>query len=321
MSAIMPYILLIIGFVLLVKGADFFVDGASGIAKLLKVPTLIIGLTIVAMGTSAPEAAVSITAALQGSNGLSIGNAVGSNIFNLLVVCGICAAIKPLNVAQSIIEKELPYSILAAAAALFVCADVFLDKSGTNIITRSDGILLLLLFVVFLYVTIRSALKGRKDYVEEEGAKKVKPVIAILLAVGGLAGIIIGGQFVVDSATTIAQSFGVSQNLIGLTICAVGTSLPELVTSVAAAKKGDSDMAIGNVVGSNIFNLLFVLAASATVSPITLDTASIYDLLVLIVVSVIALLYVAKSKKLNRWQGISFLVMYAAYTAYILIRA
>jgi len=322
MSYILPYVLLIVGFILLVKGADFFVDGASSIAAKLKVPAVIIGLTIVAFGTSAPEAAVGITASLSGSNEIAVGNVVGSNIFNLLMVVGFCAAIKPFVAERAIMKNEYPLSVLGAFILLVMLMDIKLDGANATVVSRGDGIILLCFFVIFMVMTVRSAFSGRDGGSEEEENIKVMSYpVSILLLIGGLAGIIVGGQFVVNSSKTIALSFGLSETLVGLTIVAIGTSLPELVTSIVAARKGMSSLAIGNVVGSNLFNIFFILGISATISPMTVEVKSIFDTLILIAISIIIyLMSMKKSKEYTRIDGIFMLLMYVAYTAYIIIR-
>lgn len=322
MSYILPYILLIIGFILLVKGADFFVDGASSIAAKLKVPAVIIGLTIVAFGTSAPEAAVGITASLNGSNEIAVGNVVGSNIFNLLMVVGFCAAIKPFIPESSIMKNEYPLSILGAFVLLIMLMDIPLDGASATTVSRSDGIILLCFMVIFMVMTVRSALNSRNDdNSENEKIKVMSGFISSVFLIGGLFGIIVGGQLVVNSAKTIAASFGLSETLIGLTVVAIGTSLPELVTSIVAARKGMSGLAIGNVVGSNLFNIFFILGISAAISPMSVELKSIYDTLILIAVSIIMyLMTMKKSKEYTRINGIFLILMYVAYTAYIIIR-
>lgn len=280
----MNYILLLIGFALLVKGADYFVDGSSNIAKKLRIPSLIIGLTIVAFGTSAPEAAVSITASINGQNGMAIGNVIGSNIFNLLMVIGASGIIKPLLVEKSILSREFPFTLLISIILIILSSDILFFNSSINTINRIDGIILLILFIVFLYYLINSAMKNRKeslcdtetsadlDMSNIKSIEKSNTMIkSILISVIGIAAIIFGGNLVVDSASNIASSFGVNDQLIGLTVVSIGTSLPEFVTSIIAATKGESDLALGNVLGSNIFNILFVIGASALISPMTVD--------------------------------------------------
>ena len=309
------YLLLIVGFVLLIKGADFFVDGSSAVAKRLKVPSLIIGMTIVAMGTSLPETSVSVSASLLGKNDLAISNAVGSNIFNLMVVCGVCAVLCPMAVSKDTLKKDIPFSVLAAGVLLVLGA-------FTGIVQRWGGIILLALFAVFLYMMISSAKKARAaGEAAEEDEYKIRPVWKCLLCiVGGGAAIAVGGKMVVDGASDIARSFGISDNIIGMTIVALGTSLPELVTSVVAARKGEIDMALGNVVGSNIFNILFVLGIAATISPMAYTMQNTIDAAVLIAMTIMVLLLCMPKKKMLRWHGALMLAVYAGYTAYIFVR-
>ena len=316
-------VILIIGFVFLVKGADFFVEGASSAAKLLKVPTLIIGMTIVAMGTSLPEASVSIAASMSGKNALAVSNAVGSNIFNLMVVLGVCAVISELKVSKDVLKRDYPFSVF--------CAILLLVTGAIGMtLGRVDGIIFLIIFIIFLLVLIKNALDARKrgeisekelEMTEEMNEMEELPVWkCIVYIVGGAVAIKFGGDWVVDSASTIASSFGISQTLIGLTICSVGTSLPELVTSIAAARKNELDMAIGNVVGSNVFNILMVLGMAATVSPIAFLMENVIDIIVLLVFSLITWLFCVTKKKIGRGEGIAMLVMYTVYLVYICIR-
>ncbi len=319
---VISFILLLVGFVLLVKGADFFVDGSSSIAKFLKIPSIVIGLTIVAFGTSAPEAAVSIIAGIKGSNDIAVGNVIGSNMFNLLVVLGVSAAIKPVKIDSQIIKKEFPFMFLATLAFLIISFDVALGSSTANVISRNEAFLLLILMAIFLYSVITSALRSRKENAAalEDDKPKYGIVKSIIFTIGGLAGIIIGGQLVVDSASDIARGFGMSETLVGLTIVAVGTSLPELVTSIVAARKGESDIAIGNVVGSNVFNILFVLAASAAITPMNINAQSLFDLVVLTAVTALTYTFCVTQKKVNRPEGIVLVLMYAGYLTYAIIR-
>ena len=305
-------VLLVIGFVLLIKGADFFVEGSSSVAKMLKVPSIIIGLTIVAMGTSLPECAVSITASMTGNNALAVSNAVGSNIFNLMVVCGFCALFNPLAVEKSTLKKEFPFSMICAVL-LLVCGYLGMELG------RVDGLILLALFVCFLVWMVRSALKARAEASDDE--YEVLPVWkCIVFIVGGIVAIKFGGDFVVEGASAIAAMMGLSQNLIGLTIVACGTSLPELVTSVVAARKNELDMALGNVIGSNIFNILFVLGIAATISPIAFIMENVLDILILTVMSLIVWGFAWTKQKLDKKEGIIMLVMYVVYLVYICIR-
>ncbi|RGY98903.1 calcium/sodium antiporter [Clostridium sp. AM58-1XD] len=307
----MVYIWLIVGFVLLIKGADYFVEGSSSVAKLLRIPSVIIGLTVVAFGTSAPEAAVSITAAVNGNNGIAVGNVIGSNIFNLLVVVGIGSMVRPIAADKKIMYGDFIYSIVISVVLLVMIA--FDLQTG-----RVDGLILLGLFVYFMYFTVKSALKNRIS--SEEKIDALSPVRSTLYIILGMTAIIMGGNLVVDGATQIAETFGLSQNLIGLTIVAMGTSLPELVTSVVAAYKGENGLALGNAIGSNIFNILMVLAVSSVIKPITVSVASVYDLICLIVFSLIAWVITRTSMKVTRAEGLLMVVMYAGYMTYIIVR-
>lgn len=321
---IIPVLYLIVGFVLLVKGADFFVEGASSIAKRMHIPTIVIGLTIVAFGTSAPELAVSLSAAIKGSNDIAIGNVVGSNIFNLLVVIGVSAMISPLTVKRSMIKKDYPLSIFAAVLLGVLCLDSVLFHAKETTLGRMDGVSLLVCFVFFMYITVRKGLRGRKDAKkehEDEVENMSFPIgKSIVLLVVGLAGIVFGGDLSVEGAKEIARAFGLSEALIGLTIVAIGTSLPELVTSIVAAKKGESDIALGNVVGSNLFNIFFILGCSATILPMHVSGTYIYDIGLLIIVSVLAFIPIAKSKKVGRVMGGVMTLAYVAYTVYLIMR-
>lgn len=321
----MAYVLLILGFVLLIKGADFFVDGSSSVAKLLKVPTIIIGLTVVAFGTSMPEASVSITAAMKGQNALAVSNVIGSNVFNLLVVLGASALVRPLSANKTVLKTEFPFSILVTVILLVLNSQLAFSKimqgGGEYVLTRTAGIILLVLFVGFIVMQVRGALKARSEYDgDEEDVEAMSPAKSAALIVLGIAGIIWGGDLVVDSATEIAVQFGLSQTFIGLTIVAMGTSLPELVTSMVAAKKGENDLAVGNVVGSNIFNILLILGSSAAISPITVDIFAIYDMAILIVFSMLVYLCAKGGRALSKKEGILLLSVYAVYFGYIFVR-
>lgn len=319
---ILSVALLLAGFVLLVKGADFFVDGSSSIAKFLKIPSIVIGLTIVAFGTSAPEAAVSIIAGIKGSNDIAVGNVIGSNMFNILVVLGVSAAIKPVAIDGQIIKKDYPFMLFAALALVLFSFFSFFGGETGNSISRTEAFILLILMAVFLYSVISSALRTRKENAAalEEDKPKYGIVKSIVFTVGGLAGIIIGGQLVVDNAEKIALRLGMSETLVGLTIVAVGTSLPELVTSIVAAKKGESDIAIGNVVGSNVFNILFVLAVSAAITPMNINEQSLVDLIILTAVTGLTYVFCVTQKKVNRAEGIILVLMYVGYMTYAIVR-
>ena len=315
---------LVVGFLLLVKGADFFVEGASSVAKRLRIPAFVIGLTIVAFGTSAPELAVSLAAALKGSNDIAIGNVVGSNIFNLLVVLGASAVITPVAVEKSIIKKDYPLSLLAVILLGVLSLDTILFSAAEMTIGRVDGIILLIVFAIFLYTTIRAGFKERTASTSEDEEqtenKSMTMTKSLLIMVIGLAGIVIGGDVSVEAAKEIARTFGLSEALIGLTIVAVGTSLPELVTSIVAARKGESDIAVGNVVGSNIFNIFFILGTSAAISPMNMSSSYLYDIVVLIVITIVTYIPIAKTKKVGRGMGIVMVAAYAAYMIYLIMR-
>lgn len=305
----MEYLLLIIGFALLIKGADFFVEGSSSLAKILKVPSVIIGLTIVAMGTSAPEASVSINAALSGNNEIAISNIIGSNIFNGLVVVGICAFIAGFKTNLEILKRDMPVNIVITAFLILMLIDGKLN--------RLEGIILLLGMIVYLICMVISALKNREA---GEPCKVFSLPVSILYIIGGLIAVIFGGNLVVDKACIIAANFGVSQNFIGLTIVAIGTSLPELVTSIVATRKGDSGLALGNAIGSNIFNILFILGMSAAISPLNVLNESIIDCVILLVSGIVLFIFAFTKKTMNRWEGATCVLLYAAYTVYLFIR-
>lgn len=330
----MQYIGLVAGFVLLIKCADWFVDGSSNLAKALGVPTLVIGLTIVAFGTSAPEAAVSISASISGQNEIAVGNAVGSSICNLLLVLGASAAVFPMAAPKSVLKKDYMFAVLAAFVLIFVTGDVFLSggldgfisqvKSASaaasgravSYVTRSEGLILLTFIITYVYSLILGVL-GDKDDEDEKGKFSWKDLLMIVV---GMFGIMVGGDLVVDSSVKIAESFGISTQLIALTVVALGTSLPELVTSVVAARKRETDIALGNVIGSNIFNIFFVLGSAAVVSPLTLDITAFIDILIMTAVSLIVLALASFRSNISRPNGIFMLAMYAAYTVYIVMR-
>ena len=303
------YLHLLIGFEILIKGADLFVDGSSSIAGILKVPSVIIGLTIVAMGTSAPEAAVSINAGLAGNSDISLGNIVGSNIFNLLVVIGACAVIFPAKSNEDILKRDLWWNIGVSVFLLITIMD--------GNLSRLEGLLFLAVFIFYLGLMVRSAMKNRM----EETPMDVMPLWKSLLFVaGGLAAVVFGGDMVVDNASLIAKAWGMSDTLVGLTIVAIGTSLPELVTSITASKKGDSGIALGNAVGSCLFNILFILGMASSITPINAVPELIIDTAILIVVTILILIVAKTDKKTNRAEGIICVAAYIIYTAYIIMR-
>lgn len=311
---------IVIGFVLLVKGADWFVDGSSSVAKKLQIPAVVIGLTIVAFGTSAPELAVSVSAAFKGSNDIALGNVVGSNIFNTLVVLGISAAITPIAVGKGAVKKDYPISIFATVLLMVLCLDTILFQKTEMTVSRMDGVILLVCFAAFMCLTVKEGLKGRV----ESGTEEITSFTtgkSILFIVIGLAGIVIGGQLTVICAKALARGLGMTEAVIGLTVVAVGTSLPELVTSVVAARKGESDIAVGNVIGSNIFNIFFILGVSATIKPMrNLDASYLFDLVALTGVMVVTYLPIVITKKVKRGTGSVMVLAYMAYTAYLIMR-
>ena len=292
-------------------------DGASSVAKKMRIPAFVIGLTIVAFGTSAPELAVSITAAMKGSNDIAIGNVVGSNIFNTLVVLGASAAITPIVVEKGMIKKDYPLSIFAAVLLGILSLDTILFKKAEMSLGRMDGIILLIAFAGFMYMTVKAGLENRTEEEEVEAMPMMKSLIFIVL---GLVGIVIGGDVSVEGAKEIARFFGLSEAIIGLTIVALGTSLPELVTSVIAARKGESDIAVGNVIGSNIFNIFLILGTSSTILPMTISSTYLYDMIMLMAVMVLTYLPIAKTKKVTRGMGITMVLVYVAYTVYLIMR-
>lgn len=308
MEIVLQFVLLALGFVMLGKGADWFVEGAAGIAMRFGIPQLVIGLTIVAMGTSAPEAAVSIAAAMKGNADITIGNIVGSNILNILIILGLAASIVPIAVARSTVRIEIPFMI-AVTALLF-----YQGRDGS--ISLADGGVLMVAFAVYMMYLYTMAMKSNVDSdLEEPGLPLGR---CLLSAVGGLALIIAGSNVTVGAATSIATYAGLSERFIGLTIVALGTSLPELFTSVAAARRGNADIAIGNIVGSNIFNILFVVGLSSLIIDIPFASAFNFDTYVALGAAVLLWLCVLRTQRLQRWAGALMLVCYAAYLGYIL---
>ena len=317
---------LVIGFVLLIKGADFFVEGSSSVAKRLHVPSIIIGLTSVARGTSLPETAVSVSASLTGNNELAVSNVVGSNIFNLMVVIGVCAVLATVNVAKDTIKRDIPFSLICAGFLMLLGIVGLGNKSGMTL-GHLDGVIFLVLFAGYIFWMIKIALKanreGRKVEIEggsDEDIKLLSVPMSILFIVGGAIAIAIGGDMTVDAASRIASELGMSQTLIGLTIVSIGTSLPELVTSIVAARKNEVDMALGNAIGSNVFNILMVLGIASAISPISIITENIIDLCVLIVFTVCVWIFAGTRKKIGKNEGVCMVALYAAYAVYIVIR-
>jgi len=306
----MEYLILIIGFVLLIKGADIFVDGCISVAKMFGIPSMIIGLTIVAMGTSAPEASVSISAAIKGASGIAVGNIVGSNLFNLLLIIGLCLLFAKMDVTRVTLVRDYPY-YLGTMVLLMI-----LSIGGQ--VGRIEGLVLFSVMAVYMAILIRDAKKNKvEDDEEYKPLGKVKTVLFIIL---GLTSVVVGGDFVVDGATEVAKSFGLSEQFIGLSIVAIGTSLPELVTSMAAIKKGENDIAIGNVIGSNIFNVLFVIGIASMISPVTVSAEAFFDVAVCIILSIIVFGFCLHKRKLTLPKGIMMILMYVVFFVYVLIR-
>lgn len=315
----MSFILLILGFFFLIKGADMFVDGAASIAKKFNVPSMIIGLTIVAMGTSAPEAAVSVTSSLAGQNDMSVANVVGSNFFNILMVLGVSSIIAKLPVEKNTLKKDAPLLLLVSFILLLFASNFTLG--------RFEGLLLLATFTYFLISTIKGAKNLSNNNsdeiavtVDSELPQESSTIKTVLISFIGVIGIIIGGDIVVDSATSIATSFGMSANLVGLTIVSVGTSLPEFVTSVVAIKKGETDIAIGNVIGSNLFNILLVLGLASSISPITISMLALIDIIFMVFVTILLYLFMKKDYSLTKTHGFILVAIYLVYMAYTIVR-
>ena len=305
----MQFILLLIGFIFLIKGADLFVEGSSSVAKKFNIPSMIIGLTIVAMGTSAPEAAVSITSSLIGQNDMSVANVVGSNIFNILMVLGISSLISKLPVSLNTIKKDTPFLIFVCIVLLIFVIDLH--------ISVFEGIILLSIFTWFIYDMIKQAKNNSEETEEVTELSTIKTIIYIII---GLVGIVFGGDLTVDAASTIATQFGLSQNLIGLTVVAVGTSLPEFVTSVIATRKGETEIAIGNVIGSNIFNILLVLGIASVISPMTIGLEAGIDVVFMIFVTILLFVNMKKEKFILNKHGVMYIILYISYIIYTILR-
>ena len=311
--------LLVLGFVILIKGADLFVDGASGMAANFKVSKILIGLTIVAFGTSAPELAVGIKSILSGNGDIVLGNVIGSNILNVLLIVGLSAVFHSLTVKNNTVRKELPITMLITTLFAVLLSDHVFDKSIKNAFTRSDGIILLLFFSVFIYYLISISKKNKEKEIEKENEKKISLLKSIIFTIVGLTGIILGSNFVVDSASFIAKAMGVTERLISLTVIALGTSLPELVTSITATRKGEYDIAIGNVVGSNIFNIGMVIGIpTSLIGGIGIINFSYIDILVMIIASVLLFMFSFNDYKISRREGIFLLIVFVTYYSYVL---
>lgn len=320
-------LLFVLGFIFLIKGADIMVDGSSSIAKRFGVSTFFIGLTVVAFGTSAPELVVSTLASAKGSAGIALGNIIGSNISNTLLILGVSALVAPLLVKRATIRKEIPYSLLSIAAVGLMANDFLIEGSIPNGLTRIDGLILILFFVIFVFYTFGISREKENIFQKTVGGMKEEPKdysisVAASMIIAGLASLALGGYWIVNGAIGFASALGISETFIALTIVAIGTSLPELAASVMAAKKGRTDMAIGNVVGSNIFNLLWVLGLSAVIAPIGYEILLNIDMLFLLGITVLLLflIYLGKKNIIGRWEGVTLIVIYIVYIVYLVIR-
>lgn len=310
----MDILLLIVGLGLILAGANFLTDGSAAVAQRLRVPEFIIGLTIVAVGTSTPELVVSVLSAIAGKSDVAIGNVVGSNIFNVFVILGICALIRPLPLTRSTIRRDIPIGMVVSLLLFVLASDALLHLGPTDRLGRGDGILMLILYVALMWYTIRAA--GRTEEAPAEGTKaQMAPWLAAVMIVGGLAGLVFGGELFLDSATALARQLGVSESVIAITLVAGGTSLPELASSVVSLVKGKADMALGNVIGSNIANILLILGLSATINPLTMGGITTTDLAVVILTSLLLFLtaFTFRRRAVDRWEGLIFLVIYALY--------
>lgn len=314
----LTYILFVIGFVLLISGANLLVEGSASIAKKLNISSIVIGLTIVAFGTSAPEFIVNIFASVQGNTEIAIGNIIGSNIVNILLILGVSSIIYPLATQENTVWKEIPLSLLAAILLGVMVNDTLIDGGTFSGLTRIDGIVFLAFFIIFLYYTFGiSKVSGENTDLE---IKEMSYMKSSFYVAGGLLGLIFGGKWIVDGAIKIAEGFNVSQSLIGLTVVAIGTSLPELATSAVAAYKKQSDIAIGNVVGSNIFNIFWILGFSSVINPLPFSKDSAIDVIMTIVASLILfiIMFIGRKHTVERWQGVIMILIYIGYVAYLI---
>jgi len=317
----LTYVLLVLGFVLLIKGADFLVDGASSLGRRFNVSDLVIGLTVVAFGTSSPELFVNIIASINGNTGIAIGNVLGSNIANIFLILGVASVVYPLSVTKGTIWKEIPFSLLAAILLGVLANDRLIDSDTSSAITRIDGIVFLSFFVIFMYYSFSIA--NRINGIEEHTpSKQYGPVWSVFLVVLGLLGLGLGGEWIVKGAVHMALSLGISESMVGLTIVAIGTSLPELATSAVAAGKKNVEIAVGNVVGSNIFNIFFVLGISSVIKPLPFESRNNVDIGVVILASLLLFIcmFIGKKRSLDRWEGIAFLILYASYLTFLIIQ-
>ena len=312
----MDVFFLLLSIVVIVKGSDMLVDGCVNLAKFLRVPTLVIGLTVVAIATGVPEIAISITSSIKGSNGLLLGNLLGSNMFNILFILGLIALIKPLLVKREIIIKNYLFALLSCFVLFVISYDVYFGDEAYNVITRSEGILLLCFAGIFLYSTILGVMDENRLKIEK-GKFTAKDAVCILI---GILMVAISAEVIVNSSINISKWFGISENLIGLTVIAVGTNLPELVTSVVAVRKGEIDMAIGNLVGTNIYNIFLILGIAATINPIAISPSSFMDIIILAITSIIVYIFIQHKKDISKMEGILMIGLYIVYIVYVVIR-
>lgn len=319
----LTYFLFAVGIILLIKGADWLVDGSSSLAKKLGVPTIVIGLTIVAFGTSMPELVVNVISAIKHNGGIAFGNVIGSNIANILLILGVSTLISDIKVQKTTTWKEIPFSFLAIVVLLIFANTMFLDNISINVVTRFEGMILLLFFAIFLYYVFELSRKKSIDISHDDiEIKKHSSLQVFLLISGGLFCLYLGGKWTVEGAIQMARYFGLSEYFIGLTIVAVGTSLPELVTSIIASLKKHNDIVIGNVIGSNIFNIFWILGVTALIYPFAIPNNVNFDLIVLLLTTILLFLFmfVGKKHRLEKWQGIVFLCMYVLYILFLIKR-
>lgn len=311
--------LLIIGFFLLIYGANLLVDSASALAKRFNIPNIVIGLTIVAFGTSAPELVVNVFSAAEGNTSLALGNVIGSNIFNVAAILGLSAIIYPLSVKSNTTWIEIPLAFMAALLVFIIANDSYFDRMLSSVISRTDGIILLLFFIIFMAYNFQLIRKG--DNSDEIRVKEMTAAKSLLLIIGGLALLVAGGRMIVYSAVELATSWGVPERIIGLTIVSAGTSLPELATSVVAARKKNTDIAVGNIVGSNIFNIFFILGLTAVIEPVPFQETAQVDLLLNLALSLLLFVFIftGKGRRLERWEGMVFIGVYIAYLTFLLL--
>jgi len=315
----MAILLLLLGFILLIVGADKLVEGSSAIAKNLKIPNIVIGLTIVAFGTSAPELVVNAFSSYNGHTGLVVGNVLGSNIFNVAAILGASALFKPLVVKRNTTWLEIPFNLLAISVVCILAFDLVMGSGNDNMITRADGLILLAFFVIFLIYNNELAIKGSDEFDEIEDT--MTNLKAMLFFLGGMAGLVLGGKLIVDNAVELALGFGISERVVGLTVVSIGTSLPELAASIVAVRKGKVDIAVGNVIGSNIFNVCLVLGVSGVINNIPIPDASFFDIYFNIILGVLlfAFVFIGKARAIQRTEGFIFVLLYIAYIVHLVL--